>query len=418
MKTFGLAKNIDVQNHLKKVYELELVPNGEIPLFKDSESYFFGGMKSFYTLIEGGSKEEVSQQIAELKSKYRNVECLISVPFEVPGVKLLNYVFETRGIDDPEKRYDLYEKKTRNLVRKSYKNDFVLKVGKPPENFYNFYKSSIVRLGGKPKSPVWFLELENNLSEHILTFSLFDKDKLIATNFCLIADDYVYLMFNVSDPEYWDYAVNDRLYDELIKWGIERGISHVDFGPSVTGDSSHNHFKEGFGAKRWYTLNQRFGGLLYRLNAFLRQKKYNLGLLYSGGLVKGTWKLFKAKRILRYLSSGGTAFLTNIFLLFIFTELFKLHYLVSGVFAFILATILSFFLQKQWTFQDGSKEDVHKKFIIFTITAIANLILNTLFLYVLVDKFSFHYISAQILSGILLAIWSYFIYKIVIFKKK
>lgn len=275
MKTFGLITNPLIQKYLQKANNLSFISGEKIPLFKDKKSYFLGGHKSFYHLIKDTNENEIIDLIDSYKSKYNNINCLISLPFKIDDSKLVNYILTLNNLTDSEKRFDIYEKKTRNLVRKSYKNDFNIEIGKVPNEFYKLYESSLSRLGGISKSKEWFKEIGKSLPDNIIVFSLFKKEELIAANYCLYSDKYIFLMFNVSNPDYWEYATNDRLYDELIKWAIENSFEHVDFGPGVASDDSHNHFKAGFGAKRWYILNKHYGTLYYRFKAFFRTKKHN-----------------------------------------------------------------------------------------------------------------------------------------------
>lgn len=279
MKTIGLTKDLKVQMYLREANGLEVVlPVKDILLFKNNESYFWGGFKSFYTLAPHATKNEIDEALSSIKTEHKEFKCLVSVPFPDNRARLTNYVFDVNGIDDPEKRFDIYEKKTRNLVRKSYKNNFELKIGKRTEGFYDLYKNSLSRLGGMIKSEEWFKVLEKNLAEQIVVFSLFDNGQLVAANYCIRTEKYIFLMFNVSNPKYWEHAINDRLYDELIRWAIVNKMDYLDFGPSVAHDDSHNHFKAGFGAKKWYIIDEPQGGLIYRFRAFLGAKKHNLRL--------------------------------------------------------------------------------------------------------------------------------------------
>ncbi len=121
--------------------------------------------------------------------------------------------------------------------------------------------------------------------------------------------------------------------------------------------------------------------------------------------------------IIRYIFSGGMGAIVNLGLLYILTDLVHLHYLVSGIIAFICAVIVSFFMQKKWTFKDHSTENTHKKFGVFVIVAVVNLALNTALLYFFTDFWHWHYMVSQFFAAAIVAVWSYFIYKIV-FKKE
>lgn len=123
-------------------------------------------------------------------------------------------------------------------------------------------------------------------------------------------------------------------------------------------------------------------------------------------------------RVFRYLIAGGTAAATNLVLLYVFTSLMGIWYLMSAVFAFIIAFVVSFLLQKFWTFTDGSTEKWKSQAMVYLIVTSTNLGLNTLLMYVAVDVFGVHYMLSQFIISGLIACESYFVYQIFVFKKK
>lgn len=125
----------------------------------------------------------------------------------------------------------------------------------------------------------------------------------------------------------------------------------------------------------------------------------------------------KYHQIMKYIISGGTAAVVTIGSIYIFTDIFHIWYLVSGVFAFIAGFIVSFILQKFWTFADHSTDNVHIQAGMYLLVALINLAWNTFLLWLFVDIFHFWYILGQIFAGAIVALSSFFIYKRFIFKK-
>jgi putative flippase GtrA len=125
----------------------------------------------------------------------------------------------------------------------------------------------------------------------------------------------------------------------------------------------------------------------------------------------------KYHKVVRYLISGGTAAATDLVLLYIFTSILHIWYLISAILAFIIAFVVSFILQKFWTFTDRSTERWRSQATIYFIITSTNLGLNTLLMYVFVDYFHIHYMISQFIVSGLIAIESYFIYQIFVFKK-
>lgn len=126
----------------------------------------------------------------------------------------------------------------------------------------------------------------------------------------------------------------------------------------------------------------------------------------------------KFAKIVRYLFSGGVAAVTNLVLLWILTSPLHIWYIPSSIMAFLIAFGVSFVLQKFFTFQDHGTEGIHgQAFTYFAVTG-TNLLINTGLLYLLVDYAHMNVILAQILASILIAIESYVIYGMFIFKNR
>lgn len=130
-------------------------------------------------------------------------------------------------------------------------------------------------------------------------------------------------------------------------------------------------------------------------------------------------KLWGARhKILRYLFSGGSAAAVNFFFLYAFTEWLNFHYMVSVVLAFMIAVVVSFLLQKFWTFKDSPQEYSHSQAVTYLVVAIFNTIINAGLVYFFVEYINLHYLLGQFLASGIIAFESYFIYQHFIFKKK
>lgn len=120
--------------------------------------------------------------------------------------------------------------------------------------------------------------------------------------------------------------------------------------------------------------------------------------------------------LIRYVIAGGLAFLINFLLLFVFKHFIGIWYLSAAVLSFTFAFIASFLLQKLWTFQDKSKESESKKLGLFLLIALFNLGVNTGLMYIFVDYAHLHYLLSQILTSALIAIYSFVMYKYLVFE--
>ena len=119
--------------------------------------------------------------------------------------------------------------------------------------------------------------------------------------------------------------------------------------------------------------------------------------------------------VMRFLLAGGVGVATNLSVLFVLTEYAGLYYLVSVAAAFWCSFVVSFVLQKFWTFQDVSTTQVRRQALLYISVAAVNFCINVALMYVFVDKFHLWYVAAQALASLLIAILSFFIYRYTIF---
>jgi putative flippase GtrA len=125
-----------------------------------------------------------------------------------------------------------------------------------------------------------------------------------------------------------------------------------------------------------------------------------------------TEKLFK---LVRYVISGGTAATVTIASIFIFTHYFQIWYLASSVISYSLGFIVSFSLQKFWTFKSHSLIRWRDELAIYSFIFVINILVNSTIIYGLVEFLSIHYLIAQIISGAILALVNFFLYKHYVF---
>lgn len=123
-------------------------------------------------------------------------------------------------------------------------------------------------------------------------------------------------------------------------------------------------------------------------------------------------------KLVRYIISGGTAAASQILLTVFFTDIVGLWYLISTSIAFILAVVISFTLQKFWTFRHKETKGMHNQAFIYLVIALFGLATNDGLMYLFVSVVGLHYLPGQILSGAIIACVNYFLYAKLVFKKK
>ena len=122
-------------------------------------------------------------------------------------------------------------------------------------------------------------------------------------------------------------------------------------------------------------------------------------------------------RITRFLISGGFATATNLSVLFILVHFFGVWYLLASVFSFISAVYIGFTMQKFFTFNDYFKINVKEQILAYLGVQVANLGINTFLMYVGVSILGIHYLVSQMIIGAIISIYSFFVYKNLIFSK-
>jgi glycosyltransferase involved in cell wall biosynthesis/putative flippase GtrA len=125
----------------------------------------------------------------------------------------------------------------------------------------------------------------------------------------------------------------------------------------------------------------------------------------------------KHKRPVKYLIAGGAAATVELSLLYFFTDILGIWYLISASLAFAVAFFVSFFLQKFWTFRDMEREKMYHQMTLYFALALSNLFINTGLMYLLVDGFKIWYMLAQVIAGGLIACESYLVNVFFIFNK-
>lgn len=129
-------------------------------------------------------------------------------------------------------------------------------------------------------------------------------------------------------------------------------------------------------------------------------------------------KRFTKHLIVRYLISGGTSASINLATLFFLYYIQHMYYLYAAVIAFIVSFLVSLILQKFWTFEDHSRDNLSLQVGKYLMTSLLGLSLNTFILYVLVDHLHLYVYVGQIIAGGLVACVTFFISRKYVFKGK
>lgn len=123
----------------------------------------------------------------------------------------------------------------------------------------------------------------------------------------------------------------------------------------------------------------------------------------------------EANQITRFLITGVLATAIHLSILYLLTEFTPLWYLPATVVGFLSAFVVSFTLQKLWTFRSTVERKTGRQLYYFFLMQLAALYLNVVGLYFLVEFLDIWYFAGQIFLLVLTACVTYFISKHLIF---
>ncbi|MBP7806835.1 GtrA family protein [Candidatus Gracilibacteria bacterium] len=119
--------------------------------------------------------------------------------------------------------------------------------------------------------------------------------------------------------------------------------------------------------------------------------------------------LFSRKSLVRfskYSSIGVSTFVGDLLLLFIFTDIFGIHYIISAGVAFLLAVSINYSLSRRLVFV-GSDRSAKSGYILFMMITGIGLIFVMALMYIFVDIFGFDYIFSRVIIAGVVGMWNY-----------
>ena len=123
---------------------------------------------------------------------------------------------------------------------------------------------------------------------------------------------------------------------------------------------------------------------------------------------------------MRYLVFGALSTVVNIVVFAICAKLANFSTAVSNTIAWIVAVLFAYVTNKIYVFNSKSTgiKDLVREIISFFSARIVTLIIETVFLWVVIDKLGFNSILMKIISNVIVIILNFVFSKIFIFKKE
>ncbi len=122
-------------------------------------------------------------------------------------------------------------------------------------------------------------------------------------------------------------------------------------------------------------------------------------------LARGDVRLF-----VLYVIYAGLATVVDVGLLWVFTALLGIYYLLSAALSYCAGMLTNFLLNKFFNFRNRSQQ-LAAQFGVFAAVALVGLALNQLVIFSLVEWFHIWYIGAKLVSVVIVALWSFWGHK-------
>lgn len=105
-------------------------------------------------------------------------------------------------------------------------------------------------------------------------------------------------------------------------------------------------------------------------------------------------------QFLKFAIVGGISFVVDFAVYGIMCNTFGVHYIISGIFGFVISVIVNYLLSMKFVFV--SKDDLSKKseFVIFVVLSVIGLGLNSLILYLCIDLLYLNWLWLQSMISI------------------
>ncbi len=123
------------------------------------------------------------------------------------------------------------------------------------------------------------------------------------------------------------------------------------------------------------------------------------------------------QQIIKFGFVGGTAFLIDAGVLFILTEFFHIHYLISGAISFTASVIYNYILSVRWVFDARTDVNKAQELTVFIGLSVIGLGLNQVLMWIFVDKLNIYYMLSKIIATAIVMVYNFITRKLFIERK-
>ena len=123
-------------------------------------------------------------------------------------------------------------------------------------------------------------------------------------------------------------------------------------------------------------------------------------------------------QFLRYVMSGGFAFVVDFATLYALTEFAGLHYLLSATIGFLAGLVVNYLLCIWWIFEHRSQSDQRKEFTVFALIGVAGLALNNGLLFALTDLAGINYLLSKVAAAAFILFFNFLLRRHILFTQR
>lgn len=123
------------------------------------------------------------------------------------------------------------------------------------------------------------------------------------------------------------------------------------------------------------------------------------------------------KQIIRFLFVGGSAFVVDFALLWVFTDLIGINYLISNCLSFSISVIYNYILSVVWVFDVDKDRNKTTEFVTFIVLSVIGLGINQLIYWACVEFFRIHYLISKIGATAVVMVYNFITRKLFLEKR-
>ena len=113
------------------------------------------------------------------------------------------------------------------------------------------------------------------------------------------------------------------------------------------------------------------------------------------------------KRFSKYVAIGVSTFAFDLVLLYIFTDYFSWHYIISTGVAFTIAISINYLLSRRYVFK-GSLKSIGRGYVAFMSIAFIGVLIAMMGMELFVGILRLQFLNSRIMVAAVVGIWNYF----------